>query len=58
MLIDLQFIYFYVVLRIKPSASRMPGKHSTTEQQPQPSVIFFQGLKQMILNLSVLRNQK
>ena len=29
------FIYFYVVLRIEPSVSHMPGKHSTTEPQPQ-----------------------
>ena len=29
------FIYFYVVLRIKPSASNVLGKRSTTELQPQ-----------------------
>ncbi len=28
------FVYFYVVLRIEPSASHMQGKHSTIELQP------------------------
>ncbi len=28
------FIYFYVVLRIEPSASHMGSKHSTTEPHP------------------------
>ncbi|MFY0304505.1 hypothetical protein V4Y02_23945, partial [Escherichia coli] len=32
---------YYVVLRIKPSASHMLGKRSTTEPQPQPHLFFF-----------------
>ncbi|VTJ67846.1 Hypothetical predicted protein [Marmota monax] len=32
--------YFYVVLRIKPSASHVLGKGSATEPQPQPTIMF------------------
>ncbi len=35
------FIYFYVVLRIKPSALHVQGKHSATEPQPQPKTVEF-----------------
>lgn len=32
---DLSFIYSYVVLRIEPSASHMPGKRPAPEPPPQ-----------------------
>ena len=35
------FIYFYVVLRIKPSASHVLGKCSTSEPQSQPYKCIF-----------------
>ena len=38
---DLYFIYLYMVLRIKQSASHMLGKHSITVLQPQSVKIDF-----------------
>ena len=37
-----------MVLRIKPSASHLPGKHSTTEPHPQPFLFFI--LRQVLLS--------
>lgn len=34
-------VYFYVVLRVEPSASRILGKCSATELQPQPPYLHF-----------------
>ncbi len=38
--IPLLFIFFNMVLRIKPSASHVRGKCSATEPQPQPLFIY------------------
>ncbi len=34
------FIYFYVIMRVKPRDSHMPGERSIPEPQPQAYVFF------------------